>query len=230
MAPGKCTVPQAAESMLITSEDFWLMPPENLHMTAMEVAHSLTEAEIADRITHMAPMLEAITDFTFSHRAVLVNPMLGYDAAAVALSFVPAATPQSSYTYHNLRRDLHCLCDRTGVAVESRYVVPSAHLTLGRFVSQRDFERRVDGEQRIDSDRMKIWVSEIEDINRSLQSSYWIAEGQEYCPAGSWIVGHEQGLDYCKGTLWYGNGDRVRLGKGFEEVTNEGEAQRQHAS
>ncbi len=39
------------------------------------------------------------------------------------------------YTYHHLRRDIFGLVGGTGVDIASRYVVPSAHMTLGRMFS-----------------------------------------------------------------------------------------------
>ena len=195
------------------------MPPEKLHMTAMELAHSLTEAEIATRISQIKSNVEAITDFTYSHRAMLVCPMISYDSAAIALSFLPAATEspmqQARYTYHHLRRDLYNLCRDAGAPIGSRYVVPSAHLTIGRFVNRHEFTKLENGQRTIDPQQVERWIAEIESINRWLQGSYWSAEAQKIRPEGIWTVGQEVGLDCQRGTLWYGDGTRVRLGKGF---------------
>ena len=196
------------------------MPLDNLHMTTMEITHSRTESEIDAQITLLASKIEQITDFTFFHRAKLVCPMISYDAAAVALSFVPApgadqVDPGQPYTYHHLRRDLHSLCQDAGVAVQSRYIVPSAHLTVGRFVTQDDFTDTTEAQAPINTSRLKLWVAKIEQINRWLKETYWPMEDGEVNPQGEWIVGQEKGLDCCKGTLWYGNGTRVHLGKGF---------------
>ena len=196
------------------------MPPDNLHMTTMEITHSRTESEIDAQITLLASKIEQVTDYTFSHRAKLVRPMISYDTAAVALSFVPASGADSvdhgqPYTYHHLRRDLHGLCQEAGVAVQSRYIVPSAHLTIGRFVTQDDFTDTIEAQAPINTDKLKLWVFKIEQINRWLRETYWPMEEGKVYTQGGWIVGQEKGLDCCKGTLWYGNGTRVRLGKGF---------------
>ncbi len=68
----------------------------------------------------------------------------------IAVSFLPAAgetvvspppvAPEpdhqaylsDEYTYHHLRRDIFDIAREAGVDVGSRYVVPSAHITLGR--------------------------------------------------------------------------------------------------
>ena len=191
--------------------------------------------------------------------------MLSYDSAAIALSFVPAAGEDNSfsqsssrpnepaqstdkrykgdlepevkqddnYTYHHLRRSLYELCVEAGVVVASRYTVPSAHLTVARFITQEDISapRPKNGKaQPAQDDEMKpeaasvvkekvqTLVDKIEAINAWLQDEYWPKEGREQAAiksGGEWIVGEEKGLDCRKGTLWYGGGETVRLGKGF---------------
>jgi len=114
------------------------MPPENLHMTTFEIAQSLTKEEIDGRLATVLSRLEDITDYTFTHRTKLVKPMLSYDASAIALTFVPdSAKAEKVYTYHHVRRDLYNICKSTGVAINTRYVLPSAHLTIGRLVTER---------------------------------------------------------------------------------------------
>lgn len=191
--------------------------------------------------------------------------MLSYDSAAIALSFVPAAgenfsfshsssrpsqpaqstdeqhqaNPEpevrqdDSYTYHHLRRSLYELCVEAGVEVASRYTVPSAHLTIARFITQKDISapRANNGKaQPVQDDEIKIeavsvakekvqmLVDNIEAINARLQDEYWPKKGREEAViknGGEWIVGEEKGLDCRKGTLWYGGGETIRLGKGF---------------
>lgn len=205
------------------------MPPTNLHMTALEVTHSLTAPEITPLINRLSPLIPAMTDYpsTSTHRARLIKPLLSYDSAAVALSFLPAASEalpspsdpsrepaDDSFTYHHLRRDLYAMTLSNDITIESRYEVPSAHITIGRFVTQRDHES---------SDKMAGWVREIEAINEWLEREYWPQEGgkegggkgEMIKVGGEWIVGQERGLDLRKGTLWYGGGETVRLGKGF---------------
>lgn len=185
--------------------------------------------------------------------------MLSYDSSAIALSFVPAAgeaRPPSNaglssdidnpdpaeietrqgdaFTYHHLRRSLYELSTSGGVEVASRYTVPSAHLTIARFVSQEDIsispqERSEDSAQAqpdeydakgiiVDSKKVFQLIEKIEDINAWLKEEYWPKEGQlgeRIKEGGEWIVGEERGLDCRKGTLWYGGGETVRLGKGL---------------
>ena len=133
-----------------------------------------------------------------------------------------------NYTYHHLRRSLYDLCIEAGVEVASRYTVPSAHLTIARFISQKDIsaqQNENDGIEQdvgitvdVDIEKVKELISKIEEINAWLQDKYWpIQSGEEELieQGGEWIVGEEKGLDCRKGTLWYGGGETVRLGNGF---------------
>ncbi|TKA61022.1 hypothetical protein B0A55_11446 [Friedmanniomyces simplex] len=201
--------------------NLWTMPSENLHMTALEITHSLTAPEIDALVAQMLPHVAEITDYTLQHRARLVKPMLSYDAQALALSFVPAAgepsghgsaPPKDDYSYHHLRRDLHAQASATGVNVASRYVISSAHLTIGRFITQRDFET---AEGEVDRAKVEQLVEMIEGVNSWLRAEYWPREN-EVREGGEWVVGEEKGLEFRKGALWYGSGgETVRLGKGF---------------
>ena len=192
------------------------MPLQRLHITALEITHSLTNPQITAIISNIGEAaIATMTDYTFSRRARLIKPMLSYDGAAIALSFLPAAgenlQPKTTnarsqeddiYSYHHLRRDLFNLARETGVSVDSRYVVPSSHITIGRFLTQDDHDT---------AEKMKLFIEKIEEVNRWLEEEYWSKEGGE----GEWIVGQEKGLDCREGTLWYGGGETIRIGKGF---------------
>lgn len=194
------------------------MPQQNLHMTAMEITHSLTRDEIEAIVQKLEPAVKEIADFTLDHRARLVKPMVSYDAQALALSFLPAVDEgdrslgEDKYTYHHLRRDLFDKIQGAGVKVASRYVIPSAHLTIARFITKKDFER-ADGS--VDHQKVEKLVETIDEVNEWLQREYWPREEGPIKDGGQWVVGEQKGLDCCKGTLWYGNGERVYIGKGF---------------
>lgn len=153
--------------------------------------------------------------------------MLTYDGSALAISFLPVA-PQSvgvngavhgtgtevdnkgtgedeireAYTYHHLRRDMWSLFHEAGIPVASRYVVPSAHLTIARFVSTEDTAtNRVP-----DARKMDVLVRKIEEVNGWLEREYWGEKGQ-------WAVGQEVGLVFRKGTVWYGGGETAKQGQ-----------------
>jgi hypothetical protein len=188
-----------------------------MHMTTLEIAHLRTAEEIADMLASTRPVIPALTSLTFTRRARLVKPMISYDLSAVAVSFLPAAgeppltaedrtAEDDEYTYHHLRRDAFNMA--TGhVEVASRYVVPSAHITLGRYLTQADHETPEQREQ---------WIRAIDDINKWLETEVWnikdVKDGQF---VGEWIVGQERGLDCRCGTLWYGGGRTIMIGEGF---------------
>ena len=206
------------------------MPLANLHLTALEITHSLPAAELASIISALGPdTITKMTDFTYTHRARLIKPMLSYDGAALALSFLPAAgeglpshshpqeqheasssgrsKPDDDFTYHHLRRDLFNIARASGVSIDSRYVVPSSHITVARFLTQDDHDT---------PEKMAAWIAKIEELNAWLEKEYWPKGQTERMALGEWIVGQERGLDCRAGTLWYGGGETVRIGKGFE--------------
>ena len=191
-------------------------------MTVLEITHSRPWAEIAKLVSIMDPKMAEITNYTHAHRTRLIKPLLSYDNAAIALSFLPAAGESilpsaersklehdgdNKYTYHHFRRDLYDLCQTTGVEVASRYVVPSAHLTIARFVNQDIFEEG----------RVSELVGEIEGINEELKRDLWPSccgnAGTEALL--QWVVGEEKGLVCRKATVWYGGGESHCEGKGF---------------
>lgn len=202
------------------------MPLDDLHMTAMEVTHSLTAQEVDHLASLLGPSSKDTADFPASHRARLIKPMVSYDSAALALSFVPASgealshgrtAEDDQYTYHHLRRDLHSAITKAGVKVGSRYVVPSAHLTIARFNTPNVFEGDpMDPKPTLDLKNRKHWIHEIETINKWLEAELWPEEGHTIKPGGEWIVGEEKGLDFRKGQLWYGGGMTLYLGQGYE--------------
>ncbi|KAI5861202.1 RNA ligase/cyclic nucleotide phosphodiesterase [Durotheca rogersii] len=120
------------------------------------------------------------------------------------------------YTYHHLRRDLWARARAAGVAVDSRYVVPSAHVTLGRYLGDADHATAA---------QRRRWVDAIDEVNRWLEGEVWAVAAAPpggASPAaprrrfvGEWIVGQEKGFDVRVGTLWYGGGRTVLLGEGF---------------
>lgn len=205
--------------------DLWLMPPHRMHLTTLEVDHSRTPAEIASLVSQMRPTIPDLANFTFSHRSRLVKPMVSYDLAALAVSFLPASgetvtspppvaltdtngevTHQinDSYTYHHLRRDVFDLAKTTGVEVASRYVVPSAHITLGRYLTQDDHAT---------PEMREKWVRAIDEINAWLEKEVWDNDDGKFM--GEWIVGQEKGIDARNGALWYGGGRTIIMGEGF---------------
>jgi hypothetical protein len=198
------------------------MPRENQHITVLEVTHSRTAPEIQALVEKAQEKIPAITDYTHNHRTRLIKPLIGYDASAIALSFVPAAgeglhsgrtSQDDNFTYHHLRRDLFHLCRDSGLQVESRYVVPSSHLTIGRFIYTKDFK---DESGSPNPQKIKTLIDKIEEINGWLEKEFWPEHNGGTLPdGGEFNVGEEKGLHCGTGPLWYGGGDAVHQGKGY---------------
>jgi hypothetical protein len=203
-----------------------------MHLTTLEIAHSLTAQGIADLVSSMRPAIPALTGLTFTRRSRLVKPMVSYDLSAVAVSFLPASgeevvspaavsppvetttaaesgqengtvTEGDHYTYHHLRRDVFTMASES-VPVGSRYVVPSAHITVGRYLTQADHETPEQRER---------WIRAIEEVNKWLEDEVWEVKDGEFI--GEWVVGQERGLEARCGTLWYGGGRTILAGEGF---------------
>ncbi|KAJ5178898.1 hypothetical protein N7492_002108 [Penicillium capsulatum] len=209
----------------------WIMPRENLHMTTLEIATSLTEQELEDLFIPLQSHLSQIANYTYTHRARLIKPLISYDQAGLALSFLPAAgeglvqsprtTEEDRYTYHHLRRDIHQMAIDTGTPVRCRYVAPSAHITIARFLSNDEFMPG-DKNGQIDSQKLEGFIKRIDSLNQWLQNTFWPQDFDgSIKPGGEWLVGEERGLDCQKGPVWYGHNHRVMIGQGFLRETSE---------
>lgn len=212
---------QVQKKLQAAASSIWLMPTHRMHITTIELAFSRTPEEIDAIKSTLGAAIPAIANYTYRNRARLVKPMVSYDLSAFALSFLPACgepilspppvAPDRAegvrqgdqYTYHHLRRDMWNLAKDAGVAIDSRYIVPSAHITLGRYLT--------DKEHATPEQRQK-WVEAIDDINKWLETEVW---GNPDGLIGEWVVGQESGLDVRVGTLWYGGGRTVLRGEGF---------------
>lgn len=198
------------------------MPAHNMHLTVLEVTMCKTPEEISSTISAIRPSVPTIVSHPFFNRSRLVKPLISFDLSAFALSFVPASGEPSispspvadsvkegielkdAYTYHHLRRDVFDKVQESGVDVGSRYQVPSAHITLGRYLSNNDHDT---------PQKRKDWIKAIEGINEWLMNDIWGKDGASFI--GEWIVGQETGLDARSGALWYGGGRTVQMGEGF---------------
>ncbi|KAH6643749.1 P-loop containing nucleoside triphosphate hydrolase protein [Boeremia exigua] len=214
----KDLIQRVQQELLVVAPNLWLMPRDCQHITALEVTHSKKAEEIQKLVDQMRDKVPRITDYTFEHRVRLIKPTIGYDASALALSFVPAAgeglhsgrsLEDDKFTYHHLRRDLYDLCEDTGVTVDSRYVVPSSHLTIGRFITAKDL---ADDQGAPDPAKMSTFIKKIEEINSWLEKEFWPEHNNGTIPdGGEFNLGMETGLTCRMGTLWYGGGEPIHF-------------------
>ncbi|KAJ5187129.1 Ribosomal protein L44e [Penicillium cf. viridicatum] len=188
--------------------DLWLVPPHHLHMTTLEIRSSLTGPEI-DEITSSLEMTGSVAElanYTLTHRARLVKPVISYDTSAIALSFVPAAGEDDrsvysgkddQFTYHHLRSDLYNIVTQSGCPIAARYTVPSAHITIARFIVPSGAkEGESDSPKEFEKKALAL-IDKIEDLNHELRSNVWWRLGDP--SQGQWVIGHEKGLELMKG-------------------------------
>jgi hypothetical protein len=184
-------------------------------MTTLEIRSALSGPDVDEICSSLeqSGYLQELINYTLTHRARLVKPIVSIDTSAIALSFLPAAgekeiSPFSgkddTFTYHHLRRDLYDIVTRSGCPIAARYTLPSAHITIARFVQTDDSQE----DMRATGKYAANLVSKIDDINEKLDSS-------ENAFNAEWVIGHEKGLELMKGRTWYGKGDSVAIGEGF---------------
>lgn len=148
--------------------------------------------------------------------ARLGKPCVTYDGQGLAVSFLPfvddgrtsgkrASGEEHSdekegeaWTYHHLRADAFSLASQH-VEVASRYVVPSAHITVARWHAQpSDVQATLERLVRV-----------VEEMNAHLERT----ADDEW----EWVVGEEVGLELRKGACWYGGGGEcVGRGRGVD--------------
>ncbi|KAJ7683643.1 RNA ligase/cyclic nucleotide phosphodiesterase [Mycena rosella] len=189
--------------------NLWIVPKAALHITALEIAHSRTADEIAALVPQIRAAAQPMVNHALTHRTRLIQPLLCFDASAIAISFLPE---NDSYTYHHLRRDLFDQARGSGVEMHSRYAAPSAHLTVGRFIRAKDLCTS----GTLDPEKTRGLVARIEWLNAWLEREFWPAEDGAIRDGGEWAVGEEMGLEWRVGALWYGSGgETLMMGEGF---------------
>ena len=146
----------------------------------------------------------------------LIKPLINYDTAAIALSFVPAGNNNNydkGYTYQHLRRDIFDKIQSVGVDVGSRYALPSAHITIARFVADRNpFLQPGEKDKGMDDHvRVVDFVNTLDALNLMLKHEYWPDDGNEnaHLSEGGWCLGQEGFLELVDGASWYGRGERI---------------------
>ncbi|KIY71534.1 hypothetical protein CYLTODRAFT_418765 [Cylindrobasidium torrendii FP15055 ss-10] len=183
----------------------WSVPQDWLHLTVLELAHSRTLPEI-EALVHTlgAATIHSILAYPQAHPVRLVKPMLGFDSSAIALSFLPANDAGDAYGYHHLRRDIYDMAVSSGTQIASRYAVPSAHITIGRFIHPEDLQLP-DG--RIDTAKIDAFITKVDELNAWLKDQFWPRQDGSIPTGGGWNIGIDSTLQCGKGILWYGQGN-----------------------
>ena len=195
---------QTTGGAAVRGKQLWTMPRESLHITVQEVVTSTTRMAVESLIQSIGVYhLEHMVHYPADKGVRLGKPFLSFDKAGLAVSFLSIEGGRDrSYTYHHLRRDLWGMLRRRGIEASSRYLVPSAHLTVGRFIGVEPVGIGSVAKE------MKKWIKVIDEINDWLEKygeQYMHGddgEGQSF-----WEI--DTPLDLRKGLTWYGEGQKV---------------------
>ncbi|VVT49248.1 uncharacterized protein SAPINGB_P002177 [Magnusiomyces paraingens] len=188
----------------------WLMPRECLHLSVLEVTHSAPPDVIDSQIKQLKPYLSEILT-SRDNAPILVKPLVCFDSAAFALTFAPLDSSlqkeygahSEDYTYTHYRAHLYNAINKAQVYCAARYEVPSAHVTIARFIEE------------VSPNVVDALLETIQNINTWLEDVYSNPE------SFSWQVGSERGTECRCGRIWYGGGWTEATGETVEELKNE---------
>ncbi|KAG8989004.1 hypothetical protein FRB94_001781 [Tulasnella sp. JGI-2019a] len=166
--------------LTLAGDSIWCPEPHALHMTIYEVTHSRTSDDLELYLNRIRQHREGLFDLPFD-KVTLDAPLVNFDASAVAFSFLPLDSP---YSYQHLRSDVFQRLSKIGVTWEGRYILPSAHITIARFIST-DF---------LQATTMQKWVELIDQLSAECEDS-----------KETWNLG-EGIAEISTGRSWYGHG------------------------
>jgi hypothetical protein len=172
-------------SSISNSDALFPIPESWLHLTALEICHAKPADEVEVLAKLVAPALSKILEVADSD-LTLYKPMVSFDQRAVALSFI-SKPPTSQITYREALFNVVQNNTPPEVSPSSRYSVPSAHVTMIRFIDK------------LDPTQVQSLISTIQSINRDIADApiEW-----EFKP----------GTSQCHyGRTWYGKGTVITL-------------------
>ncbi|KZT21047.1 hypothetical protein NEOLEDRAFT_798004 [Neolentinus lepideus HHB14362 ss-1] len=187
----KALVREVQKHLKEIEPSIWLMPEPCLHMTSMEWFHSVdnvTIHKLVDKIpVNVAHSISAGPKVPIH----LDTPVLSFDRNALAITFLPSLKTNEGYTYLHYRRDLldaAASVDDPDLVIYMRYALPSAHITIARFIEPLSPENKGRG-----------WVEALEKVDREVvrpqTNLIWTLRGPTILRAG---------------TVWYGGGFAVK--------------------
>lgn len=144
------------------SSALWHSPSEYLHMTVLEIDNSSTKNRIKEIATVLLPHIDRIMTIA-NTGPELSNPLICFDANAIALSFTSVDRSHIEY-----RLELYDSIVACGVDIRPRYHTPSAHITITRFVEE------------IRNEDLMALIAQIKAINGSLVDTKWKISHCEY--------------------------------------------------
>ncbi|KAJ7669482.1 RNA ligase/cyclic nucleotide phosphodiesterase [Mycena polygramma] len=203
------------QQLKVAVPSLYLPNAGDLHITVTEVAHSHTPEEIRNLVDRVRPVLPDLADLlrdraVEGRRAKLDAPRVTWDAGGIALSFLPRSDAGGGWGYHHLRRDVFDILGRV-LEVNSRYVLPSAHITIARYIAPMG-----EGEMRALGRTLEVVNEALEAWSKGEERSEGttvdgrprerMSEELRVIERAEWTVGEEQGLEVRAGACWYGDG------------------------
>ena len=170
---------------LAGADGLWCPSPSALHCTIYEVTHSRTAEQLEAVLERVRVRQAGLFDLPLSS-VTLDPPLVNFDTAAVALTFLPC---DDTYTFHHLRRDVYARVADIGLAWTGRYIAPTAHITIARFIDG-GFPSRP-------GLSMPQWVDGLEQLRAECR--HW---------DGRWVLS-EGFAEVSTGRSWYGSGYSV---------------------
>ncbi|KAM0749499.1 hypothetical protein T439DRAFT_357835 [Meredithblackwellia eburnea MCA 4105] len=175
-------------------EGQWIAPISQVHITLLEVAHSLPSATHEEYLRSPAftSRISSLCDLEHLPSPsgvppLLHSPVLNLDPTAISLSFLPRGS-----AYHQLRQILFSSYgSETSPALKARYIHPSAHLTVVRFLKPIKGEKVRDLVKAVSALNVRLSES-------ALGSTIWNIENKE-----------ETRVECTSGQVWYGGGDVI---------------------
>ncbi|PKS05759.1 hypothetical protein jhhlp_007588 [Lomentospora prolificans] len=216
-APNLWLMPLQRMHITIVEIAFCKSPQEITHLLGPLRPHLPTIVNHA--YSHRARLVKPMVAYDSTGLALTFLPAAGEQPRASRdpdPAGVPALAPSNPehlrsepvdddvYTYHHLRQDVYEMIRKFSPdPPEPRYQLPSAHVTLGRYLTQDDHST---------PEKREAWVAVVDGINRWLEEEVWTGRSEF---VGEWVVGHEKGLEMRAGMVWYGGGRTIMAGEGF---------------
>ena len=168
----------------LAGDALWLSPPHYLHITVYEVSHSRTTEQLQPLVAAIRSHGSQLFDALPLDRVKFDSPLVNYDTAAVALTFLPVDVDGCDITV--LRAELGRRVAALGIEWDGRYVPSSAHITIGRFIRPQ-----------LQCATMDQWLGQMDKLRERCKQ--W---------QGEWCLAHGP-LQVMTGKSWYGGGDVV---------------------
>ena len=178
------------------------VPETHRHLSVIEFSHRHQQTVLEDfKVQLTASIVDSMLDLPAvvarkTSPISLIRPSVAFDAAGVALCFVPAVVNSPAKTYHDLRNELQKLALSRPIQIDTCYTAATAHIAIARFIKEPfvSDESRKDG--RSGAQKARMFLKILDEINADLRAQYW--ENLD------WDLIEEHGLELQMGYLKFG--------------------------